>query len=279
MIEQILILFPLILGAYISFSLLKVPDLSLESAYVFGAAAAAQAAHFPFPLPFLAAMIGGALVGCLASLLNQGLKIPFLLAAVITNGFFHGAVQYVLGSSLLSLGGAKNPLLIFGVNELLPLALIGLALLLAVHLLLRSEMGGALSVYGNNPHFFGHHRISTRYVVVAGVVIADMLAGLSGYLFALSNGFVDLMMGFGLVLAAITSLILGKMLVASKKATPLIPLAGVCAYYGVQQALLSIGLNLTYFNAFQALFVLAALLFLMRKEKRGTKAFANHLGV
>ena len=41
-LEQVLLHFPLILGAYISISLLKVPDLSLESAYVCDAIMGAQ---------------------------------------------------------------------------------------------------------------------------------------------------------------------------------------------------------------------------------------------
>lgn len=35
--EQTLIYLPLVLGAYCSISLVKVPDLSIEAAYVFGA--------------------------------------------------------------------------------------------------------------------------------------------------------------------------------------------------------------------------------------------------
>ncbi len=275
MIEQILIIFPLILGAYISFSLLKVPDLSIEAAYVFGAAAAAQTAHLPFPIPFLAAMGGGMAVGGVASLLNQVLRVPFLLAAVITNGLFHGVIQYTLGSSILSLSGKNNPLLMFGEGELIALAMVALMSLAGAFWLLRSRLGNALAVYGSNPYFFQHHGISTKFVVISGIVIADLLAGLSGYLFALSNGFVDLMMGFGLVLVSITALIIGKMLFRKKGAGPLIPLVGTAAYYAVQQTLLNLGLNLTYFNAFQALFILFALLFLMRKEKE----LINHLGV
>ena len=36
-IEQVFLYVPLVCGAYISIALMKVPDLSIEAAYVFGA--------------------------------------------------------------------------------------------------------------------------------------------------------------------------------------------------------------------------------------------------
>ena len=41
-IEQICLYLPLVFGAYISMSLLKLPDLSIETAYVFGAILGSQ---------------------------------------------------------------------------------------------------------------------------------------------------------------------------------------------------------------------------------------------
>ncbi len=48
-LEQSLLHIPLVIGAYVSLSLLKVPDLSIESAYVVGAIVGAYAL-IPMPL-------------------------------------------------------------------------------------------------------------------------------------------------------------------------------------------------------------------------------------
>src|SRR6185295_19089531 len=101
-IEQMLIALPLVIGAYLILSLLKVPDFSLESAYLFGAVTSFLAADLPLPLVFLSAIGGGMFVGFVVSFLNQYLRCPFLLAAIVTNGFFHGLTQVCLGTSMRS---------------------------------------------------------------------------------------------------------------------------------------------------------------------------------
>ncbi len=57
---------------------------------------------FLFPLVLLSATGGGMIVGSIVSFLNQILHIPFLLAAIVTNGLFHGLTQYCLGTSAAS---------------------------------------------------------------------------------------------------------------------------------------------------------------------------------
>lgn len=266
-LEQALIALPLILGAYLTLSLLKLPDFSLESAYLFGAVAAFLAKDFPLPLILLSAILGGILVGLTVSFLNIGLKIPFLLSAIITNGFYHGITQVLLGTSMKSFS--------LVLPELALLLAISFGAVLFMFFVFKTSLGISFAIYGNNPLFFQNHKISKNYVVTMGVVIGHGLAGISGFLFALSNGFVDLSMNVGIILLCLTALIIGKMGV--KKANPqiLVPIAGIFAYFLMQQLLLRMGLNLKYFNAFQALFVLVVL-YLGRKKQQPT---LDHLGV
>src|SRR5690242_12822688 len=98
-LDQALIALPLIIGSYITLSLLKLPDFSIESAYLFGAVMAYVGADLGTPFTLISAGVGGALVGAIVTTMNQYLKLPFLLAAIITNGLFHGIAQFVLGTS------------------------------------------------------------------------------------------------------------------------------------------------------------------------------------
>lgn len=265
-LEQTLMALPLILGAYLTLSLLKLPDFSLESAYLFGAVVAYLAQDLPLPLILLASICGGIVVGLTVSFLNLNIKIPFLLAAIITNGLFHGLVQYLLGTSMRSLS-VEMPFIY--------LAVIGGALFGLFVLSFRSQLGMSFAIYGNNPLFFQSHKIAGNYVVAMGVAMGHGLAGLSGFLFASANGFVDLTMGFGVILLCLTALIIGKM--GTKRSNPqiLVPLMGLLAYFTLQQLLLRLGLNLKYFNAFQALVVLGVLFLGMKKQK----ILLDHLGV
>lgn len=266
---QLLIALPLALGAYLTLSLLKLPDFSIESAYLFGAVMAYLAGDLSLPLVLLSAGFGGAFVGAIVSTLNQCLKLPFLLAAIITNGLFHGTTQYLLGTSLQSFH------LVLRISELIFLSAVSIGLIGVMIVVLRSQLGYSLAIYGNNPLFFEHHRVSRKYIVFSGVLLGHACAGISGFLFASSNGFVDLTMNSGVILLCLTALILGKSLIRTSRPNLLVPLVGLFAYFCVQQTLLHIGLNLKYFNLFQAFCILGALALFQRKQKISI----DHLGV
>lgn len=290
-LEQTALHVPLICAAYIVYSLLKIPDLSLESAYLFGAVVASNYLATvtdltPFSLISLlsAALVGGALVGSVSSLLSQRAGIPFLLASILTNGIFHGVTLYVLGnSSHFSLSALPNPLMLMPVFEQFPelfmLVAVALSVLLLCVFLSRTQAGYSMAIFGNNPHFFSHYGISTHAVVIGGTMIAAALAGLGGFLDGLTNGFVDLHMGVNKALLCLTSLILGKTLVGrTRPLTFAIPLLGIVSYFCLQQLLLAVGFNYTYFTAVQSIIVLGLLT--VSYARHGKSLYhTDHLGV
>lgn len=264
---------PLVIGAYISISLLKVPDLSIESAYATGAIFGGYMLLYAGDMPqmvslflvIIASCVGGAAVGLTSSLLTRKGKLPHLLSSIVTSGIFHG-INQLISPVYFSLSGLGNPLF-YGLSkqypELLMLSLIVTIVGFFIAMLLTTQLGYAYAIYGNNPCFFKQYGISTAYVFITGVVLANALAGLSGYLFAQSNGFVELNMGYAKALFCITALILGK--VMTKKLFFIgIPLWGTIAYFFVQQSLLKVGFNLKYFTAVQALLVAGILLYRYR---------------
>jgi putative ABC transport system permease protein len=283
--EQALIHFPLILGAYITVSLMKLPDLSIESAYVFGAICATKVLPLCIHLPLFftilitigASLVGGMCVGLLSSLLTHKARIPHLLSSIITIGIFHGVSQ-IVGGVYLSLNTYKNILALEYIPlhpELLILSIIFIIGSCVGFYFLRTQLGYCLAVFGINPLFFRHYAISTTYVFMSGIIIANALAGLSGYLSAQSNGFADISMGFGKLLLCVTSLILGK-IIPHKNISLLIPISGLFAYFTLQQLLLKIGLDLRYFTMIQALVIVIILVCHRRNQ---TNMYTDHLGV
>jgi len=278
--EQSLMHLPLMLGAYMSFSLIKVPDLSIESAYVVGATLGSKILIGMHGMPmgitlFLviaASLIGGALVGLTSSLLTQKAKLPHLLSSIVTFGVFHG-ITHGISQAYVSLSSIPSPLEI-GIattqNPELPiLIVIGVVVCMLVYFLLQTQLGFAFAVYGNNPQFFKHYGISTTIIFIVGICMSNALAGLSGYLFAQSNNFIELNMGLGKALLCITALILGKSLMRSKKPIAItIPIIGTFSYFTLQQLLLKIGFNLKYFTAMQACIVLIILIYTYRYTQR-----------
>jgi putative tryptophan/tyrosine transport system permease protein len=283
--EQALLHFPLILGAYISVSLMKVPDLSIESAYVFGALCASTVLpcvhHLPslisLPIIICASLIGGACVGLTSGLLTQKARIPHLLSSIITIGIFHGVSQLIAGV-YISLSGYANTLTVDMIPLHPELPLLGIIFILGTLLTIsffKTELGYSLAVYGNNPNFFANYGISSAYIFMTGILIANALAGLSGYLFAQSNGFADINMGFGKLLLCVTALILGKS-IHNKTLSCITPIAGLFGYFTLQQLLLKVGFDLRYFTAVQALVIVAILI---SQYKKNESLNTDHLGV
>lgn len=285
-VEQVLIHMPLMCGAYISFSLLKVPDLSLESAYVSGALCAASMVGY-LPLGWhgvsLLVVMGvslfaGAAVGALSGALTRLLTIPHLLSAIIVNGLMWGINQIIVGT-YVSLSGMPNVLiykLIARHPELPVLAVIGCCIIGMFYCIARTQLCYAWAVFGSSAHFFRHYGINASYVFLSALCMSNALAGLTGYLFAQSGGFADINMGVGKTLFCITALMLGKTVCISKKPiVPTVPVVGSIFYFFMQQLLLKVGFNLKYFTAVQALLVLGILIIHARK----TDQSIDHLGV
>ena len=267
------------LGAYISFSLLQVPDLSLEAAYATGALFTATLLPYiqflPNPYQLLlvcfVSMIGGALVGLTSSVLTKKAHFSHLLSSIVTTGFFYGINQAIAGS-YASISAYKNPLIVWANvipkhPEILLLGAISMIVAGLVFFLLKTQLGYCFAVYGNNPLFFKHYGINATYVFVTGIVTANMLAGLTGYFFAQSNGFAEIHMATGKSLFCITALILARLFFKNKKPLHIaVPLIGLIFYFVLQQVLLKSGFNLRYFTAVQSLVVTLLIVALGNKK-------------
>lgn len=270
-LEQILMFLPLIIGAYISMSLMKITNFSIESAYLFGAIVAGQALQngcsgfWALFIALISSACAGALVGVFTALLFEKAKFSDVLSAIITVGFFYGLAQMVMAGSHITLSGLYNPLKMCVCFEKYPHLIMMLCVSLSLYVLfmifLKTQLGMSCAIYGNNKLFLQNYRMNQSYVVVAGLAISNGLAGISGYMVSQSNGFVDLYMGMGLPLLCLSSLILGKsMRGVFRPIQPSVPILGTMAYFIVQSLLLKIGFDLRYFTAVQAVIVAAMLL-------------------
>lgn len=286
--EQSALYLPLVLGAYISIALMRLPNLSIETAFVTGAVLGQVALRCAPAMPqgLLLIMVcgvsllGGLIVGLAKALFMQCAAMPSLLASILATGVFYGINLYVLDGAIVSLASYTNPLVLGVMTEHAELySLFGVALVgsLVCFLLFKTQLGYSLAIYGNNPQFFKHYNISSSYVVIMGLMLGNALAGLSGYLVAQNSGFVDINAGMGVTLFCITALMLGKLCMRSKTVmSVVVPLAGVVLYCLIQQLLLRVGCNIKYFMVIQALVVFCVVL---AKNRGKEQSHTDHLGV
>ena len=210
----------LALGVFLTFRILDIADLSVEGSFPLGAAAAATAITSGLGLPaaFVLALIAGALAGAVTGILTTKLRIPALLAGILTMIGLYSVNLHVMGKSNIGLLQDETVFTILENSLGLSVAVSGLAVglifaaLIAVILywFFGTELGTAIRATGFNPQMARAQGINTNTMVVLGLVISNALVALSGATVAQANGFADVGMGVGTIVIGLASVIIGE---------------------------------------------------------------------
>jgi putative ABC transport system permease protein len=223
-LEQGLVYAMMVLAVYLTFRVLDFPDLTVDGSLPLGAAVSGililQGVH---PLASLgAALIAGALAGCVTALLATKLRIMSLLASIITMTALYSINLRIMGRPNLAL---LNQPTLFDAFDFIPIPrhlLVPLMFLLIVilwkgllDLFLHTQLGMALRATGDNPQMIRAQGVNTDTMIILGVSLSNGLVALCGGLVAQSQGFADVGMGIGTIVAGLASVILGESLIGS----------------------------------------------------------------
>jgi len=211
----------LVVGVYISYRILDVADLTVEGAVTLGAAVAVTwIKRGGSPLTATAfAFCAGMCAGLSTGLLHTKLKIPALLAGILTMIALWSLNLRVMGSanvSILRMRTVFTPLINLGLSKYAAWIVTGGALALAVvgalYWFFGTELGSALRATGSNPNMVRAQGIHTDNMILLGLMLSDGLVALSGALIGQSQSFADIQMGTGSIVIGLASLIVGEVL-------------------------------------------------------------------
>lgn len=208
------------LGVYLSFRVLKFPDLTVDGSFPLGAAVVATLITQGVN-PWLAtavAMVAGALAGLCTAILSVQFNILNLLASILTMIALYSVNLRIMGRPNVPL--LNQPTLFDGLEKILPIwiiLLVGLGLTkLAIDFFLTSDLGLAMRATGMNPMMANAQGIYTDWLILLGMAMSNALAALSGALFAQVNGFADVALGVGTVVVGLATVILGEAIFPSR---------------------------------------------------------------
>ncbi|MEM9486902.1 MAG: ABC transporter permease [Cyanobacteria bacterium P01_F01_bin.116] len=208
------------LGVYLSFRVLKFPDLTVDGSFPLGAAVVATLITQGVS-PWLAtgiAMVAGALAGLCTAILSVRFNILNLLASILTMIALYSINLRIMGRPNVPL--LNQSTLFDGLATFMPIwviLLVGLGLTkLALDYFLTSELGMAMRATGMNPIMAGAQGIYTNRLILLGMALSNALASLSGALFAQVNGFADVALGVGTVVVGLATVILGEAIFPSR---------------------------------------------------------------
>ena len=259
------------LGVYLTFRVLDFPDLTVDGSFTTGAAVAASGIIAGIP-PLAATLLGvvaGALAGLVTGLLHTKGKINPLLAGILTQIALYSINLRIMGKANLPLLRADTLLSdmrnagLFGTWVSVGVfAVVVAVILLVVDWFLSTDTGLAMQATGDNEQMIRAQGVSTDAMKILGLVISNGLVGLAGAIMAQYQGYADIGMGIGLIVAGLASVIIGQAVLPSRHfaLATLAVVLGSIIYREVIQVALTAGFDPNDMKLVSAVLVIAALL-------------------
>ena len=274
------------LGVYISFRLLRFPDLTVDGSFPLGGAVCAVliAAGINPWLATLAATAAGAIAGIITGWLNVKLKIMDLLASILMMIALYSVNLRIMGGPnvpLINDPTSVNMLPPEGVDDYIFRPLLLLLIVIAAKLLLdwffATERGLAIRATGSNARMARAQGVNTGGMVLLGMAISNALVGLAGAMFVQTQGGSDISMGIGTIVIGLAAVIVGESILPSRKivwATLAVVIGAIVYRFFIAAALNSefIGLTAQDLNLVTAVLVTIALVIPQLKRKLRRKS-------
>src|SRR3712207_5204075 len=245
------------LGVFVTFRVLAFPDLTIDGSFPLGAAVSAimiVRGWDPW-LTLLVAAAAGALAGMVTATLNSRLKINGLLAGILVSIALWTVNLRVMEDKanvpLLAVDTVLTPVRPYIADPNLRATVVFVVLVgilsLVLNWLLHTDLGLALRATGDNEKMVRAQGIDDDRMRLIGLGLANALAGLSGALVAQFQGFADVGMGLGMIVAGLASVIIGETLLRPRSvpATIVAVVLGSVIYREVIAAALFVGLGPT----------------------------------
>jgi putative ABC transport system permease protein len=263
-------------GVYLSSRVLRFADITPDGSFPLGAAVAASmivGGTDPLIATFVA-MLAGMVAGYVTGVLHTRLGVKDLLAGILVMTALYSVNLHVMGKSNISLLDIRT--LVGDVHRLIPASVnwsddLSLGILfLAVAIVLggllawylRTDFGMAMRAVGDNPAMITAQGVDRRRMIELGLALANGLVAFSGALMAQQQGFADVGMGVGTLVAGMAAVIMGETLLFNRRGlgvTITMVAFGAVLFRGMVSLALRAGLNPVDLKLATAAFVLAAL--------------------
>lgn len=269
----------LALGVYITFRVLDIADLTVEGSFPLGASVAVTllVKDVNPVTAILAAALAGGISGVVTGLLHTKLKIPALLAGILTMIALYSVNLRIMGKANISLLGKETAFTVLesalGVAYSQAVLLVGILSCVVFSVLMYwffgTEIGAAIRATGYNPQMIRAQGVDTNVMLLIGLFFSNALVAVAGALVAQSNGFADVGMGVGTIVIGLASVIIGEVLFGTRsfKNSLISVILGSIVYRLVIAIVLQMGMPPNDLKLFTAVLVAIALSLPMVKGK------------
>ncbi|MFZ4858865.1 MAG: ABC transporter permease [Desulfuromonadaceae bacterium] len=230
----------MVLGVFITFRVLDFPDLTVDGSFPLGAALMVQGLLLGMNgwLALLIAFVGGMLAGIVTALIHNHLKVPNLLAGILTMTMLYSINIRILGNRANVPVIEQKTLLtdissrMSGVipDEYILLAffvVVVLGIKLLVDLFFHTDLGMTIGAMGNNEQMVVSQGINPKTLKTIGLALSNGLVAVSGAFAAQYLGFADVGLGQGIIISGLASVMIGEFLVRKSNRIGVLTLCAV----------------------------------------------------
>lgn len=264
------------LGIYLTFRILKFPDMTTEGSFPLGGAVAVtlmnQGIH-PILATF-AGMLAGCVAGLVTGLLYTKGKIPTILSGILVMTSCNSIMLMIMGRANLGLLDIKTiqDLLPFSATtNLLVIGLLAVILVIAgLIFFLYTKLGQAYIATGDNRDMAKSFGINTDRMEVMGLVVSNGLIALSGALISQQDGYADVSKGIGVIVIGLASIIIGEVLYSTNLTLLerlVATVVGAILYQFLIAGVIALGFNTNYLKLFSAIILAICLMVPVLKDK------------
>ncbi len=229
----------MVLGVFMTFRILDFPDMTVDGSFATGACVAAMfiTNGSDLYLGLVVAIIAGMTAGIFTALLHTLLKIPNLLAGIITMTMLYSInTRITNGSSFVPLPNNKYDTAVtnadnaitgffgsFGleISSSISILIFFLLLLIYIKILIdiffRTDLGISLGALGSNEQMILSQGMNPNVLKVLGVGMSNGLVALSGAMYAQFTGSASVQSGQGIIVVGLAAVMIGEFLIRSNK--------------------------------------------------------------
>lgn len=274
------------IGVFITFRILDQADMTVDGSFAFGGAISAVVISKFNINPFVALLVsflGGMLAGFVTGLMHTKLKVPTILAGILTMLALYSINIRIMGSPNISLGNNTTVVTIIQniINAkrntiyLILGVIFGIALIAFLYWFFGTEVGSVIRATGNNENMVRAQGFNTDHAKIISFMFANAIVALSGGLVAQTQSYADVNMGIGALAIGLASIIIGELFVSSESSflkRLSFVIIGSVAYRLVISVVLQLGLKTDDLKLLTSITIVIALVIMNFQKQVGSKS-------
>lgn len=220
----------LALGVFITFRVLDFPDLTVDGSFPLGAAVIVKSLIIGIPLPiaFLLSFLSGALAGSVTAIIHNKLKVPSLLASILTMIMLYSINMRIMKAPFISLNKIPTLLTKFtditkgfiserSISYLLIFFVIIVVAIALLNQFFHTDMGLCLGALGDNEQMIINQGMNPEHLKIIGLSLSNGIVAVAGAFVAQYQKFADINMGIGVVVIGLASVMIGELILHSNR--------------------------------------------------------------